>query len=146
MGTGNRSAIGTLVERTTRFVTLVHLPHGHAAHHVRDALAQQTAALPPHLIRSLTWDQGIELARHHEFTLATRVPVYFCDAASPWQRGSNENANGLLRQYFPKGTDLSIHSADALAAVTAELNNRPRKTLGWDTPAERFSKLVATPN
>jgi transposase, IS30 family len=146
MGTGNRSAIGTLVERTTRLVMLLHLPNGHGAHQVRDALAQQTSALPPHLARSVTWDQGIELARHHEFTATTGIPVYFCDAARPWQRGSNENTNGLLRQYFPKGTDLSVHSRDDLVAVAAELNTRPRKTLGWDTPAERFAKLVATPN
>jgi IS30 family transposase len=146
MGAGNRSAIGTLVERTTRLVMLLHLPHGHGAHHVRDTLTHQAGALPVHLVRSVTWDQGIELARHHEFTASTGIPVYFCDPGSPWQRGSNENTNGLLRQYFPKSTDLSVHSLHDLAAVAAELNNRPRKTLGWDTPAQRFAKLVATPN
>jgi IS30 family transposase len=146
MGTNNRSAIGTLVERTSRFVMLLHLPHGHAAEYVRDALARQTAHLPTHLARSLTWDQGVEMGRHHEFTIASGIPVYFCDPASPWQRGSNENTNGLLRQYFPKGTDLSIHGADDLAAVAAELNARPRKTLHWQTPVDRFAKLVATAN
>jgi IS30 family transposase len=146
MGTGNRSAIGTLVERTSRFLMLLHLPEGHGAGHVRDALTRVISTLPTGLARSLTWDQGIEMSRHHELTLVTKLPVYFCDPASPWQRGSNENTNGLLRQYFPKGTDLSIHTVGDLAAVAAELNHRPRKTLGWQTPTERFSKLVATPN
>lgn len=144
VGQGNRSAIGTLVERATRYVILLHLPGGRAAEHIRDALVREISALPGHLARSLTWDQGGEMSLHHEFTATTGVPVYFCEPAKPWQRGSNENANGLLRQYLPKGTDLSIHTAADLAAVAAELNRRPRKTLDWTTPAERFASLVAT--
>jgi IS30 family transposase len=144
MGQANRSAIGTLVERNTRYLMLLHLPGGHGPEPVRDALVETVSALPAHLARSLTWDQGTEMHRHAEFTVATNVPVYFCDPASPWQRGSNENTNGLLRQYFPKGSDLSGHSADELVAVAAELNSRPRKTLGWDTPAERLDKLLQT--
>ncbi|MFJ2816843.1 IS30 family transposase [Streptomyces sp. NPDC087294] len=143
-GKDNRSAIGTLVERSTRYVMLVHLPVDHTAASTRDALAETVKTLPAHLRRSLTWDQGSEMAGHHAFTLATNIPVYFCDPASPWQRGSNENTNGLLRQYFPKGTDLSVHSREHLDAVAAELNGRPRKTLGWETPAERLAKLLAT--
>jgi IS30 family transposase len=144
MGTGNQSAIGTLVERTTRYVMLLHLPHGHAAEHVRDALLETVATLPEHLVRSLTWDQGVEMARHAEFTVATNIPVYFCDPHSPWQRGSNENTNGLLRQYFPKGTDLSTYGPEQLIAAAAELNGRPRKTLGWDTPAQRLAMLISS--
>ncbi|MGR7000889.1 IS30 family transposase [Yinghuangia aomiensis] len=143
IGKDSASAIGTLVERATRYVMLVHLPNGRTAEAVRDALTTTAATLPRHLVKSLTWDQGSEMAAHGAFTLATNIPVYFCDPASPWQRGSNENTNGLLRQYFPKGTDLSVHSADHLAAVAAELNQRPRKTLGWETPAERLHKLLA---
>ncbi|MFI5758761.1 IS30 family transposase [Streptomyces sp. NPDC051569] len=143
IGKDNGSAIGTLVERATRYVMLVHLPDGRAAEHMRDALVKTVQSLPSHLTRSLTWDQGSEMAAHHAFSLTTNVPVYFCDPASPWQRGSNENTNGLLRQYFPKGTDLSVHAREHLAAVAAELNGRPRKTLGWETPAERLHKLLA---
>ncbi|MGY5124353.1 IS30 family transposase [Streptomyces nigrescens] len=144
IGKDNSSAIGTLVERTTRFVMLVHLPDGRGTEVMRDALVDTMKTLPPHLKRSLTWDQGSEMGRHHEFTMASNMPVYFCNPASPWQRGSNENTNGLLRQYFPKGTNLALHSRDHLDAVAAELNGRPRKTLGWETPAERLSKLLAT--
>ncbi|WP_030188012.1 IS30 family transposase, partial [Streptomyces sp. NRRL S-813] len=143
IGKDGSSAIGTLVERSTRYVMLLHLPHGRGTELVRDALVETVKTLPVHLKRSLTWDQGIEMGRHREFTIATDVPVYFCDPASPWQRGSNENTNGLLRQYFPKGTDLSVHSRERLAVVAAELNSRPRKTLGWETPAERLAKLIA---
>lgn len=146
MGSGNRSAIGTLVERTSRYLMLLHLPLRHNAEHVRDVLAEQVAAVPRGLLRSITWDQGVEMGRHHEFTTASGIPIYFCDKATPWQRGTNENTNGLLRQYFPKGSDLSIHSAADLLLVAEELNHRPRKVLDWQTPAERFAKLVATVN
>ena len=142
LGPYARSAIGTLVERTTRYVMLVHLPGDHTAATVRDGLIDTISTLPAHLRRSLTWDQGTEMARFREFTAATDMQVYFCDPHSPWQRGSNENTNGLLRQYFPKGTDLSIHTPDDLAAVAAQLNRRPRKTLDWDTPAERVATLL----
>ncbi|WP_373466926.1 IS30 family transposase [Streptomyces umbrinus] len=143
IGKDHKSAIGTLVERTTRYVMLVHLPIDHSAASTRDALVETVQTLPPHLRRSLTWDQGSEMAAHQAFTIATDIPVYFCNPASPWQRGSNENTNGLLRQYFPKGTDLSVHTRKHLDAAAAELNSRPRKTLGWETPAERLSKLLA---
>ncbi|MFI7075660.1 IS30 family transposase [Micromonospora sediminicola] len=143
IGKDNGSAIGTLVERCTRYVLLVHLGAGRSADRVRDGLLTAMATLPHHLKRSLTWDQGIEMAMHHQFSITAQMPVYFCDPHSPWQRGSNENTNGLLRQYFPKGTDLAVHDPDHLATVAAELNGRPRKTLGWDTPAERLAKLLA---
>jgi len=139
-GAANRSAIGTLVERCSRLVILLHLPAGrHTADVVRDALVEAMSRLPEHQRRSLTWDQGKEMALHGEIATALGMPVFFCEKSSPWQRPSNENTNGLLRQYFPKGTDLRGHDADELAAVAAELNSRPRKTLGWDTPAERFN-------
>nr|WP_189718683.1 IS30 family transposase [Streptomyces chryseus] len=144
IGKDGKSAIATLVERTTRYVMLAHLPVDHSAGSTRDALVETVKTLPPHLRRSLTWDQGSEMASHQAFTLATDIPVYFCNPASPWQRGSNENTNGLLRQYFPKGTDLAVHTREHLDAVAAELNSRPRKTLGWETPAERLAKLLAT--
>jgi transposase, IS30 family len=142
IGKNHASAIGTLVERATRYVMLLHLPDGYTAEKVRNALITTVQTLPAHLRRSLTWDQGSELHLHHQFTIATDVPVYFCDPHSPWQRGSNENTNGLLRQYFPKGTNLAAHHAEHLAAVAAELNSRPRKTLNWDTPAERLATLL----
>ncbi|WP_435795287.1 IS30 family transposase [Nocardia aurea] len=141
MGAGNSSAIGTLVDRCTRYTMLVHLPGGvHDAGTVRDALIGTVSTLPQHLRGSLTWDQGVEMARHKQFSMATDMAVYFCDPHSPWQRGTNENTNGLLRQYFPKGTDLSVYGPEDLEHVAQELNGRPRKTLGWDTPAERLHK------
>ncbi len=143
MGSSNRSAIGTLVERSTRYLLLVHLPDGHGPERVRDALVDAVAVLPAGLRRSLTWDQGIEMRRHDEFTAASDVPVYFCEPSSPWQRGTNENTNGLLRQYFPKGTDLRVHTAERLVGVAAELNARPRKILGWETPSQQLDRLLA---
>ena len=155
----NSSAIGTLVERTTRFAMLLHLPPmdghgtgprarngpalaGHGAEAVRDAIAAALTALPAHLRRSVTWDQGTEMAAHAQLRARTGIEVYFCDPHSPWQRGTNENTNGLLRQYFPKGTDLSRHSPDDLAAIAATLNGRPRKALSWNTPAEALDELL----
>ena len=143
IGKDQASQIGTLVERATRYVLLVHLPSNRDAETVRDALAATMTTLPAELKRSLTWDQGSEMGLHHQFAMTAGLPVYFCDPHSPWQRGSNENTNGLLRQYFPKGTDLSAHTAEHLAQVAARLNGRPRKTLGWETPAERLAKLLA---
>ena len=143
IGTDLTSAVGTLVERTTRYVVLLHLPDGHAAHLVEQAMRQAISALPAQLARTITWDQGKEMANHAEFTLATGIPVYFCDPHKPWQRGSNENTNGLLRQYLPKGTNLSVHSADDLAGIARSLNNRPRKTLGYMTPSEKLAELLA---
>jgi len=145
VGTNARSAIGTLVERTTRYVMLLHLPNGHSADAVRDAMIPTIQTLPEHLRRSLTWDQGTELARHKDITLATDLAIFFCDPHKPWQRGSNENTNGLLRQYFPKSTDLTVHTPERLLEVAAELNGRPRKTLGYRTPAEVFQQLLSNP-
>jgi IS30 family transposase len=144
MGAGNRSAIGTLVERQTRYVLLCRLPNGHHADAVRDAITKRIRTLPTQLRRSLTWDQGKEMSQHIAFTVATGIQVYFCDPHSPWQRGTNENTNGLLRQYFPKGTDLTSHSQQHLNAVARELNGRPRQTLNWLTPSERLTELIAT--
>jgi IS30 family transposase len=144
VGQSGRSAIGTLVDRATRYVMLLHLADGKSSEHVRDALIHAFAGLPRDLAHSLTWDQGSEMSRYDEFTAVTGIPVYFCDPASPWQRGSNENTNGLLRQYFPMGTDLSSYTVDQLDAVAAELNSRPRMILGWQTPAELFARLLAT--
>lgn len=143
LGTNCRSAIATLVERHSRYLVLVGLPDGHRAQPVRDALIDAFSALPDHLRQTLTWDQGTELARHKEIALATELTIYFCDPHSPWQRGSNENTNGLVRQYFPKGTDLSVHSQDRLAEVADELNNRPRKILNMNTPAELMLTLLS---
>jgi len=159
VGAGS-SAIGTLVERTTRFTMLLHLPRlpghgegardnngpslsGHGAEAVRDAITRTILSLPEELRRSLTWDQGSEMAQHSRLKIDTAIQVYFCDPRSPWQRGTNENTNGLLRQYFPKGTDLSIYDADEISAVAAALNGRPRKTLGWKTPAEALDELLS---
>ena len=152
------SAIGTVVERTTRFTLLLHLPRmaergrlrvkngpalaGHGAEAVRDAITSTIATLPDQLRRSLTWDQGAEMAQHAQLRIDTGLHVFFCDPRSPWQRGTNENTNGLLRQYFPKGTDLNRHSASDIAAVATTLNRRPRKTLGWRTPSEAFNELL----
>ena len=143
IGKANRTAAGTLAERTTRFVLLLHLPAGYGAAQVQDAMRTAIGTLPAAMARSVTWDQGHEMARHAEFTIATGIPVYFCDPHSPWQRGSNENTNGLLRQYLPKGTDLSAHDAAALAEIAASLNGRPRKTLGYMTPSEKLAELLA---
>jgi len=158
LGLGS-SAIGTLVERMTRFTLLLHLPRmtdhghqacmkngpalaGHGAAAVCDAITRTIITLPEQLRRSLTWDQGPEMAQHARLKIDAGIQVFFCDPHSPWQRGTNENTNGLLRQYFPKGTDLSMHSANDIAAVAAALNLRPRKTLAWKTPAEALDQLL----
>jgi transposase, IS30 family len=143
-GAGNGSAIGTLVERASGFVMLLHLPHTHKALDVQEAMTTAMSRLPHTLRRTLTWDQGQEMANHIQIAAATDLDIYFCDPHSPWQRGTNENTNGLLRQYFPKFTDLSGYHPDYLEFVAAELNNRPRKRLGWRTPAERLQQLLST--
>lgn len=144
LGEGGRSAVGTLVERTTRFLLLLHLDGGRAAVNVDAAMRKAIATLPTELRRSITWDQGAEMAGHASFTTATGLPIYFCDPHAPWQRGSNENINGLLRQYLPKGTDLSVHSAVDLQRIERSLNDRPRKTLGYMTPSEAYAQVVAS--
>ena len=144
LGAGSRSAVATLVERTTRYVTLGHLPIERTAEAVRDSIIAALAEMPAGLRRTLTWDQGAEMSEHRTFTMATDMAVYFCEPASPWQRGTNENTNGLLRQYLPKRTDLSTHGLEALASIAAELNGRPRKSLAWDTPTERMAALLNT--
>jgi transposase, IS30 family len=144
VGKANKSFVGTLVERSTRFVVLLHLPSGPSDDQVIAALAAKIAPLPASLRRSVTWDQGIEMVNHARFTRDTGVPVYFAEARSPWQRGCNENTNGLLRQYLPKGTDLRLHSEGDLDAIAQALNDRPRQTLGWRTPSEAFTAVVAT--
>jgi len=143
IGKGGKSQIATLVERTTRFTMLVKIPYDRSAERVAALLAKKMETLPEFLRNSVTWDQGKEMARHIEFTVRTGLPVYFCDPHSPWQRGTNENTNGLLRQYFPKGTDLSLHTQEELDRVATELNGRPRKTLNWQKPIEVFEKLIA---
>jgi IS30 family transposase len=146
LGADNASAIGTLVERMTRFVLLLHLPERHGAAEVEQAMAQAMSRLPALLRKTLTWDRGSEMANHARIAEATGLSIYFCDPHSPWQRGSNENTNGLLRQYFPKGSDLSIYPADYLDYVAMQLNNRPRKTLNWKTPAEALDALLSHPS
>ena len=143
VGRGRR-AIGTLVERSTRYVMLMRLPDGTGGEAVRKALAKTVTKLPTELRRSITWDQGHEMNEHARFTVDTGVQIYFCDPRSPWQRGSNENTNGLLRQYFPKGTELSGYSQAHLNAVARELNERPRRTLGGMSPSEAFAEAVAS--
>ena len=142
MGKANATAIGTLVERTTNYTLLLHLPHGHSAEAVTTAITEAMAELPKTLRRSLTWDQGKELSDHKTIARATDLTVYFCDPHSPWQRAVNENTNGLLRQYFPKGTDLSIHSREDLDWVAQQFNDRPRKRLGYARPSEVINKLL----
>ncbi|HEU0087931.1 MAG TPA: IS30 family transposase [Pseudonocardiaceae bacterium] len=142
IGKGGKSQIATLVERTSRFVMLVRIPYDRTAERVAALLARKMQTLPEFLRNSITWDQGTEMAAHANFTIKTGIDVYFCDPHSPWQRGSNENTNGLLRQYFPKGTDLSGYTQAELDAVADELNNRPRQTLGWRKPTEVFNKLL----
>ena len=145
VGKNQRSAIGTLVERQTRLIRLMHLPT-RDADSLRIAIATTMGGLPSNLIRSITWDQGIEMARHTDITADLGIPIYFRDSRSPWQRGSNENANGLLRQYFPKGTSLSTYTPDHLRAVEYEINNRPRHTLEDRSPAELFTALLTSPD
>src|SRR5664279_4864137 len=146
LGAGGRSAVGTLVERTTRLTLLLHLPDGRTGIDVEKAMRKAVKSLPKELSRSITWDQGVEMCRHLDFTIKTGIPIYFCNPHSPWQRGSNENTNGLLRQYMPKGTDLTKHSADELRKFQRSLNGRPRATLGYMTPLEKFTELVALTN
>ncbi|GAC1505028.1 MAG: hypothetical protein NVS1B3_02670 [Candidatus Dormibacteraceae bacterium] len=146
MGKNGKSAIGTLVERTTRFVMLLHLPNGHGPLEVQEAMLAATQKLPDFIWKSLTWDQGNEMRNHLQIKIATGLQIYFCDPASPWQRGSNENTNGLLRQYFPKSTDLSGYGSDYLDFVAAQMNRRPRETLGWIRPAEALGRLLSTPS
>jgi transposase, IS30 family len=144
IGSANGSAVGTLVERTSRLALLLHLKHGRTAISVETAMRKAIRSLPEELVKSITWDQGREMVNHANFTIATGVPIYFCDPHSPWQRGSNENTNGLLRQYMPKGTDLSKLSAADLRRFQRSLNGRPRATLGYMTPLEKLAEIVAT--
>lgn len=145
IGRNSGSAIGTLVERSTRYLMLLHLPNGHSADAVRDEMIRAIKLMPTQLRKTLTWDQGTEMTRHAEIKTATDMDIYFCDPRSPWQRGSNENTNGLLRQYFPKGTNLNVHSRDHLDFVANQMNHRPRKTLDWQNPAQRLNTLLSQP-
>jgi IS30 family transposase len=145
MGPQNQSAIGVLVERVSNLVLLLPLPNGHTAELVASAVIDAFTGLPDHLCRSLTWDQGSEMARHHLIRMSTGVEVYFCDPHSPWQRATNENTNGLLRQYFPKGKNLKHYQLDYIRFVEAQMNDRPRKRLGFQTPAEVFQQLLLDP-
>jgi IS30 family transposase len=143
IGKNAESAVGTLVERSTRYVMLLHLPSGRLPAQVDEAMRRAIRKLPKDLFRTITWDQGKEMHRHVDFTVDTGVQIYFCDPRSPWQRGSNENTNGLLRQYMPRGTDLSVHSAKDLTNIARSLNDRPRATLGFMKPSERLAELLA---
>ena len=145
MGKNGKTAIGTLVERSTRFLMLLHLPNGHGPLEVQQAMIAATHKLPGFIWKSLTWDQGQEMRNHTQIKIATGLDIYFCDPAKPWQRGSNENTNGLLRQYFPKGSDLSLHDASHLDFVAAQMNRRPRETLGWQRPAQALERLLSNP-
>jgi len=142
VGRGNKSAVATLVDRRTRLLRLIPLPDGHDSARVCDAITAAMSTFPASARMTLTWDQGIEMSRHHELAPLFRDGVFFAYPASPWQRGTNENTNGLLRQYLPKGTDLSVHTAEELRAIEERLNNRPRKTLGWRTPAHAFAAAL----
>jgi IS30 family transposase len=144
VGAGSRSAVATVVERTTRYVVLGHLPVERTAEAVRDSLIAAFSEVPSSLRRTLTWDQGAEMSEHRSIAMATNMKVYFCDPASPWQRGTNENTNGLLRQYLPRRSDLRTRSLKELTEIAEELNGRPRKALDWDTPAERMAALLDT--
>ena len=143
IGKHGKSAVGTLVERSTRYVMLLHLPDGHLPVQVDAAMRKAVRTLPKEHVRTITWDQGKEMHRHAGFTIDTGIQIYFCDPHSPWQRGSNENTNGLLRQYMPKGTDLSVFGAKELAEIARSLNDRPRATLGYLKPSERLAELFA---
>ena len=143
IGKASKSAVGTLVERATRYTVLVHLDGDHGAETLRVAMTAKIRTLPEHIFKSITWDQGVEMAQHLRFSIDTGIAIYFCDPHSPWQRGSNENTNGLLRQWMPKGTDLSTHSEADLDAIAYKLNNRPRQTLGWMKPSRALADLVA---
>lgn len=144
IGRNSKSAVGTLVERSTRYVILLHLENDRTALTVRNAMVKAIKDLPDHLMKSITWDQGTEMSEHAKFTIDTGIDVYFCDPHSPWQRGSNENTNGLLRQFMPKGTDLSKMLPADLTRIAALMNGRPRQTLGWMTPSEKLNELLAT--